>query len=428
MRETLTRAGLSPADVGYVNAHGTGTQQNDAMEARALLDVLGAGSNAWVSSSKAQLGHTLGAAGAIEAAVSVLSLSRGLVPPSVGLTEPELPGLRHVTATGQAARLEAALSSSFGFGGMSCVLGFAAADRPAPLVDPPARRLFVASAVVLDASVQPESALDAERSRRFDRGSAQAAAGAAELLSAGQSRGVGLVLGTAFGNVERTMAFLARGRERGPRLVPPAEFPHLVPSAPAGNASVYAGLSGPVFAVSELSQSGDAALLTACDLLELGLASRIVAGGIAPRDQIVDRVLGPLHQDTQGARGEGAAFALLVRDDALPAGGPLAALLGRYAGAGLQALPSCEEPERCLVVLGAADAETRRFLESSTWNAAKRRDLVNEHAHHEALGALALAVAARAVADGACRRALVLSGSAGKASAFVLGPVGEARS
>lgn len=430
MRNALARAGLSPADVGYVNAHGTGTQQNDAMEARALLDVLGAESGTWVSSSKAQLGHTLGAAGAIEAAISVLSLSRGLVPPSVGLSEPELPGLRHVTSTGQTATLGAALSSSFGFGGMSCVLGFAAAGSSAPQVEPSTPRLLVAAAALLDSSATPEASLDAERSRRFDRGSAQAAAGASELLPAGESpRGVGLVLGTAFGNVERTMAFLARGRERGPRLVPPAEFPHLVPSAPAGNASVYAGLSGPVFAVSELSQSGEAALLTACDLLELGLSSRMVAGGIAPRDQIVDRVLGPLHQETQGARGEGAAFALLVVEDATPSGTtPLAVLLGRYAGAGLEELPGCDEPAHSLVVLGAADAETRRFLEGCSWSAAPRRDLVSEHAHHEALGALALVEAARAVSKGECRRALVLSGSSGKPSAFLLGAIHEARS
>jgi 3-oxoacyl-[acyl-carrier-protein] synthase II len=424
MHEALARAGLAPSEVGYVNAHGTGTLQNDAMEARALLNVLGTDSATWVSSSKAQLGHTLGAAGAIEAALSVLSLEQSLVPPSVGLVEPELAGLRHVLQNGQAARLGAALSSSFGFGGMSCVLAFSDSRLPAPPAREPGRRLVVVSARTLDAVAKPEAELDAERSRRFDRGSAQAAAGVVGSVSSGQ--GVGLVLGTAFGNVERTMAFLARGRERGPRLVPPAEFPHLVPSAPAGNASVYAGLTGPVFAVSELSQSGDAAFATACDLLELGLASRVVAGGIAPRDRIVDGVLGPLHQQAEGERGEGAGFVLVANAEAVPPDvRPRALLLGRYAGAGLEQLPLLAPSRRNLVVLGAADAETRRWLEQSSWGAAPSRDLVREHGHHEALGALALALAAESIAAGEAERALVVSGGAGKCSAVLLGPIAE---
>lgn len=426
MQSALLRAGLGAGDVAYVNAHGTGTQQNDAMEARALLSVLGDESRAWVSSSKAQLGHTLGAAGAIEAAITVLSIDRGVVPPSVGLVDPELPGLRYARETSLADRVGAALSSSFGFGGMSCVLAFAGRDREAPEQSLAARRIVFLGGAALDASSKPEQELEAERSRRFDRGSAQAAAGVLRVVPAGQAEGVGLVLGTAFGNVERTMAFLARGRERGARLVPPAEFPHLVPSAPAGNASVYAGLTGPVFAVSELSQSGVAAFATACDLLELGLATRLVAGAIAPRDQIVDRVLGPVHQETDGERGEGAGFVLIADAASLPDGArPRAALLGRYAGAELARLPGLAPSLRALVVLGVADAPTRDWLERSSWGRAPRRDLVTEHAHHEALGAIALSVAVDAVAAEGVQRALVLSGSAGRTSAVLLGPVGE---
>jgi 3-oxoacyl-[acyl-carrier-protein] synthase II len=421
MRSALARAQLAAEDVAYVNAHGTGTQQNDAMEARALREVLGDGSAAWISSSKAQLGHTLGAAGAIEAAITVLAIERRVVPPSVGLVDPELSGLRYARETGITGPIGAALSSSFGFGGMSCVLAFTAGDRDAPTAPSVARRIVVLGGSVLDAATEPATELDAERSRRFDRGSAQAAAGVLRVVPPGQGDGVGLVLGTAFGNVERTMAFLARARERGARLVPPAEFPHLVPSAPAGNASVYAGLTGPVFAVSELSQSGDAAFATACDLLELGLSTQMVAGGIAPRDQIVDRVLGPLHQDTDGERGDGAAFLLLADEDTLSTEvQPSASLLGRYAGSELGQVPE-RPPSAALVVLGAADAATRLWLERSTWRDAPRRDLVTEHAHHEALGAVALAVAVEAIARHEVERALVLSGGGGRASAVLLG-------
>lgn len=428
MRSALARASLSPAELGYVNAHGTGTQQNDAMEARALLEVLGPESRCLVSSSKAQLGHTLGAAGAIEAALTVLAIAHSQVPPTAGLREPELPGLCHVLEPGRHQRLTAALSSSFGFGGMSCVLAFSAPGRRAPALVPPKTRVFVGAAAVLEAHDAPEKALDAERSRRFDRGSAQAASGASATRGHDQARETGLVLGTAFGNVERTMAFLARGRERGPRLVAPAEFPHLVPSAPAGNASIYAGLSGAVFAVSDLAQSGDAAFASACELLELGVAERIVAGAIAPRDAIVDRVLGPLlvESGTASERGEGAGFVLLTTDES---GEPallaevksrLVAELG--AGRGLAALPPPAGSE-ARVFLGAADEATRRELSRSSWSGVPVVDLALEQQHHEALGAQALALAARKIASGEVALALVLSGGDGAYMAALLGPL-----
>jgi 3-oxoacyl-[acyl-carrier-protein] synthase II len=428
MRTALARAGVAPRDLHYVNAHGTGTRQNDAMEAQALLDVLGAAaSETWVSSSKAQLGHTLGASGAIEAALTVLAVSRAQVPPSAGLVEPELPGLRHVRASGQTARLGAALSSSFGFGGMSCVLAFAAADSsPPPSGAGSWPRVTVSGQIALGADVEPEKQLDPERSRRFDRGSALAAAGSAQLVSAA-GVSTGLVLGTAFGNVERTMAFLTRARERGPRQVPPAEFPHLVPSAPAGNASVYAALTGPVFAVGDLALSGEAAFSAGCDLIELGVAARVVVGAVAPRDAIVERVLGPVLEPggfAVGERGAGAGFVLL---EALPAGDTAdVVVLGRYRGgytqAGLVGVPQ-PPAARASVVLGAMGSEVRAALSQSAWADVTCCELSEQHRFHEALGALALAEATRQLRDGVggIEQALVLSGDSRFFSAILLG-------
>lgn len=428
LRKALSRAGLSPAEVGYVNAHGTGTQQNDAMEARSLLDVFGPDSKTWVSSCKAQLGHTLGAAGAIEAALTVLAVARGEVPPGVGLVDAELAGLRHVGEHGRVERLTAALSSSFGFGGMSCVLAFSEPQRPAPAPIAESVRLAVVKTARFAGAAEPEKLLDAERSRRFDAGSALAAAGAAS-VSESASREAGLVLGTAFGNVERTMALLARARERGPRHVPPAEFPHLVPSAPAGNASVYAGLTGPVFAVSDLAHSGEAAFAAACELIELGVATQIVAGAVAPRDAIVERVLAPL-LDPSGfgaaGRGEGAGF-LLVSElkIATACASALAEVRGRFAGQllgeGWAALPG---PTGCAgVVLGVAGQELRSALDASAWSAAARTDLTSDHGYHEALGAVALAVGVELVAAGQLDSVLVLSGALRSFTATLLGRV-----
>lgn len=428
MRDALARAGVDVADLGYVNAHGTGTRQNDAMEARALLEVLGsAASSTWISSSKAQLGHTLGASGAIEAALTVLAVSRGEVPPTAGLVEPEVPGLRHVCERGQSARLTAALSSSFGFGGMSCVLAFAAPESAPPTAPVAASlRVAVSGQAALDADAEPEKLLDPERSRRFDRGSALAAAGSVALAPPG-GVGTGLVLGTAFGNVERTMAFLTRARERGPRQVPPAEFPHLVPSAPAGNASVYAALTGPVFAVGDLALSAEAAFAAGCELIELGVSARVVVGAIASRDAIIERVLGPLLEPggfELDGRGAGAGFILL---EALPSDAAAdVVVLGRYRGAysppGLAAVPNPPRA-RAAVVLGAIGRELRAALSQSAWADVTRCELSEQHHFHEALGALALAEAARQLRDGAgsVDQVLVLSGDSRFFSAILLG-------
>jgi 3-oxoacyl-[acyl-carrier-protein] synthase II len=430
MREALERAGIAPADLGYVNAHGTGTRQNDAMEAQALLEVLGSGAaNTWVSSSKAQLGHTLGASGAIEAALTVLAVSRGALPPTAGLVDPEVPGLRHVLERGRAVPITSALSSSFGFGGMSCVLAFAAAGTAAPPAsETRTPRLAVVGHAELAASAEPEKQLDPERSRRFDRGSALASAGSAELVARRNARQTGLVLGTAFGNVERTMAFLARARERGPRHVPPAEFPHLVPSAPAGNASVYASLTGPVFAVGDLALTGEAAFAAGCDMIELGLTRSLVVGAVAPHDAIVERVLGPLleagdFETTE--RGAGAGFVLLEASSPEAAASVL--VLGRYRGTygepGLSGVPAPRDTERARVVLGAACGEARAALARSEWSAAACRELTEQHRYHEALGALALVDAARELRDDPTHVAevLVLAGDSRFFSAILLG-------
>lgn len=124
MRRALEDAGIAPEEIGYVNAHGTGTRANDANETRALKAVLGEA--AWrtpVSSVKGHLGHALGAAGAIEAAVTALALSRRRLPPTLHFTpgDPEC-DLDYVAGAPREAEVAHALSNSFGFGGQNSAL------------------------------------------------------------------------------------------------------------------------------------------------------------------------------------------------------------------------------------------------------------------------------------------------------------------
>ncbi len=118
----LADAGLGPGEVDYVNAHGTGTRANDQVEALALKAVFGT-KLPKVSSTKGATGHTLGAAGAIEAALCLLCLEAGFAPGTVGLNTADATlGLALVEAGGVHGPLQVALSNSFGFGGNNAAL------------------------------------------------------------------------------------------------------------------------------------------------------------------------------------------------------------------------------------------------------------------------------------------------------------------
>ena len=126
VRAALDDAGLDAGEVGYVNAHGTGTPANDPMEADALRMVLGDRlADVPVSSTKSMHGHTLGAAGAVEAAATLLALHHGVFPPTANFTslDPACAPLDVVTEARE-VQVEAALSNSFAFGGLNAVLAF----------------------------------------------------------------------------------------------------------------------------------------------------------------------------------------------------------------------------------------------------------------------------------------------------------------
>ena len=136
MQAALTDAGLSPEAIDYINAHGTGTTQNDVAEAAAIRRVFGAQAmRVPVSSTKSMLGHTLGAAGAVEAVVSLLGLRGGYLPPTVHLETPDPAfGLDLIGPSARMVQAEAVLSSSFAFGGNNTVLVFQRADKTVPAV------------------------------------------------------------------------------------------------------------------------------------------------------------------------------------------------------------------------------------------------------------------------------------------------------
>ncbi len=126
IRSALRDGGLAPEQVGYINAHGTATEANDRMEAAAIHAVFGSRATALpVSSTKSMHGHTLGAAGAIEAVAAALALGNGILPPTMNFAEPDPEcELDVIPNQARTAEVEVALSQSFAFGGLNAVLAF----------------------------------------------------------------------------------------------------------------------------------------------------------------------------------------------------------------------------------------------------------------------------------------------------------------
>jgi nodulation protein E len=131
MRDALRLAGMAPEEIGYINAHGTGTPGNDPVESRAIREVFGAHADKLaVSSTKSMHGHALGAAGALEAVATVLALYHGILPPTANYNErdPEC-DLDYIPNQPRIQQVQAALSNSFAFGGLNAVLAFRAVPR-----------------------------------------------------------------------------------------------------------------------------------------------------------------------------------------------------------------------------------------------------------------------------------------------------------
>lgn len=129
IRLALREAGLAPAEIDYVNAHGTATREGDPAEIVALRELFGEhAAGLRVSATKSMHGHLLGATGAMEALITALAVARGEIPPTANLTEvaEDCRGVAHVMGAGVRMPLRAAVSNSFAFGGSNAVLAFRA--------------------------------------------------------------------------------------------------------------------------------------------------------------------------------------------------------------------------------------------------------------------------------------------------------------
>ncbi|MCL2724613.1 MAG: beta-ketoacyl-[acyl-carrier-protein] synthase family protein [Polyangiaceae bacterium] len=454
MGAALARAGLAAADVDYVNAHGTGTPLNDPMETAALARVFGEDlSRVPVSSCKGQIGHTLAAAGAIEATITAMSIDRGRIPPTGGLVDPDPACKLHHVHTAYKREIRAALSSSFGFGGMDSVLlfGGAPADNGHAKLRRTNRRVVVTGVATLtpaglldgvDVSKLPSLpscgeaigadallGLDVNRARRLDRTSRIATVVAEKALAGIVASDVGIILGSAFGAIDATSAFMRRLAEKGPRFASPADFPSLVPSSPAGHVSIYLGLKGPAMVVADLATSGECAVTQGFELVRAGEMDCAVAVAVEERSAIVEEVLSVLFRAptssgaTAMARREGAAAVALSSEEAARARGlPILAEIADVIAwtSDTDPLANLAPEHGGVVVLGAPNAAVDEYVARSSWADCPRIACSDHAGTHEAVGGIAVAVAAAIIARGDAASALCVGSARGSGYALLL--------
>ena len=430
MRRALSDAGLDPAAIDYVNLHGTGTPDNDAAEARASRQVFGPNLPA-LSSTKGLTGHTLAAAGGIEAVVSVIALDEGFLPANTRLDkiDPKLEISPVVEV--RRARVDAVLSNSFGFGGNNACLIL---SKPSPGTGAPARQalpvLRIASAACLSGRGNLDDTLAAlnageavtglvpdasfakaapaafvRRLKRLPRlmlalaNTAQASAGmsgAPEFLAAG----------TAWGPLAETHDFLRKLFDSDDQFSSPMDFIGSVNNAPAGQVALLLSAQAPNLTFSSGDWSFEQAILAASLGIAAGARNALVvcAEGYEPR-------LSPLLSPAEAANPcDGGAAFVLVPDDGQP--GARMRWLGETAMAcsllpWLESLDDTAEPNRYGAIALGIPASFQDHARPLVSQLAARlpscpvvsyRDRLGQHA---SVSATAAAVVARSVSSGA---------------------------
>jgi len=328
IRRAMRVSGVRPAEVGYLNGHGTGTEKNDPAETKAIRLALGeAADRTAISSTKSVIGHLLGAAGAAEALVTAHALAEGIAPPTASYLGPDRDcDLDYVPIDARPLRTDVALSNNFAFGGSNACLALtrtgARRRPPAPDLDAvvvtglavlgPAGDGVAAAleAIAGDApltseryaarvgtmALEPDPYLSRKARRRMDRLTvASIVASAKALADAGLPYGaegespVGVIFGTGAGPVEAMARFTRPLLDEGAAAADPAWFPNTVYNQAAGQVAQHLGLRGPTSTVSTGHASGATALAYGYDLLRLGHCEALVCTATDIVDDLVVR-------------------------------------------------------------------------------------------------------------------------------------------
>jgi 3-oxoacyl-[acyl-carrier-protein] synthase-1/3-oxoacyl-[acyl-carrier-protein] synthase II len=317
------RAALADAGdpcVDLIGAHATATPFNDAAEAKGVSSALGerVAREAATHAFKAQVGHTLGAAGAIESLVCLDAVARGVLPATAGEGPMDADAPARVLERGEAGSPLVALKLASAFGGANAALVLQR-DRPAAERARVKRDVWISRAT--HASEMPDvvtlaRAIGAvpDKLARADAHVLWALAAIESLVErlGGRERleRAGVVVGSAAATIETNARYASRLRERGPRFVEARRFPYTSPNAVAGECGMAFGLRGPAFTVGAGLHAGIEALAAATALVEAGDADRMVVVAVDDIGEVAAK-----WAEAVGAKLTPGAVALLVTAD-----------------------------------------------------------------------------------------------------------------
>lgn len=357
MQSALRRAQLEPSDIGYVNAHGTGTRDNDVAEGKALKSLFGANVPPF-SSTKRFFGHTLAASGAIEAVICIEALRRQQLPANPGFSEidPAI-GLSPVTKM-RPEKLTHVMSNSFGFGGNNAALIFSTAETVPQTRPTPSNPAIVIGLGVIapeknsvsERAIQPPlppdsikvracgplteaATLTPNQRRRLSRITQMAILAARRSHTPDSTKRLAVVLGTGFGCIDEGAVFIENLIAKDEAEPMPTRFPSSVHNAPSGHVAIDLGAQGLNSAPTMGEISFESALWQAMNQIAIGEADEALTGGVDELNKYalaIGKRWGFWNEQT--IPGEAAVFANLA--SATTSKSPLARVtavrLGRY--------------------------------------------------------------------------------------------------
>lgn len=278
MNEALSMAGLSPADIDYVNAHGTGTPNNDQSESMALQRLFG-NSMPPVSSTKGFTGHTTSASGSIEAVICLLAMHHGFIPANLGWQHPMVSGITPSMGM-DGCQLHHVLCNSFGFGGNDSSLVFSRSEgceissNPSTVIE--LARVELTSVEELSeirAYVKP---LEARRMGKLMKASLLSSLKA--LSQAGVDCPDAIITATSLGCWENTEALLTQIETEGEVMLSPTNFMQSTHNTIGSNIAIRLGCHGYNITYTQCAQSLDWALRDARRLLASGRCKTVLVG------------------------------------------------------------------------------------------------------------------------------------------------------
>lgn len=337
IRTALKNSGLTPADISYINAHGTGTPKNDEAEFLSLHTIFdGQNDDLSVSSTKAMVGHCLGAAGAIEAVFSVKALSEGCIPPTVGYSEEDIEALKEKAGDidfrpnvmRRKDGMRSVMSNSFAFGGNNASIIFSL-DGDKATCKESSEKVYITGlgavtplgnginsyvSAIKDAPCAEGSLCSSVGSedyaahglalsfyRKLDRFSQlQAVSGMEAIEDAGitvsdeNANDIGMIIGTANGPISTVYNFECDIAEKGNHAGSAFKFPNTVYNAAGGYLSICSGIKGYNVTLTNGAQSGLASLCYAYNVIHQGGEKIMLATGTDENNETISALYAKL--------------------------------------------------------------------------------------------------------------------------------------